>query len=59
MSTAPPIEATRIASEAVAPGYNDYVTDHNLGLGRTVLERLPVSPGIAENPIHIATGARS
>jgi ubiquinone/menaquinone biosynthesis C-methylase UbiE len=57
MSTAPPIEATRIAWDAVAPGYDEYVTDHNLALGRTVLERVPVGPGVTVLDVASGSGA--
>jgi len=57
MSTAPPIEATRIAWDAVAPGYDEYVTDRNLALGRTVLERVPVGPGVTVLDVASGSGA--
>jgi ubiquinone/menaquinone biosynthesis C-methylase UbiE len=57
MSTAPPTEMTRIAWDAVAPGYDEYVTDHNLGLGRTVLERVSVGPGATVLDVASGSGA--
>jgi ubiquinone/menaquinone biosynthesis C-methylase UbiE len=51
------IEVTRTAWDAVAPGYDEHVTDHNLGLGRTVLERVRVGPGVTVLDVASGSGA--
>jgi len=57
MSTVPPLEATRGAWDAVAPGYDGYVTDYNMALGRTALERVRIGPGVTVLDVASGSGA--
>ena len=57
MATAPPIEAIRTAWDGIAAGYDQHVTDHNMSLGRTALERVRVGPGVSVLDVASGSGA--
>jgi ubiquinone/menaquinone biosynthesis C-methylase UbiE len=56
---APTTEQIRTAWDALAPGYDDHVTPHNVKLGEQALRRLQIGPGTRLLDVAAGSGALS